>query len=255
MASSGIDGQMLRSLSSNSGCSHWLVSNGDSSDADASSVTMTPRLRKLALTAHVTASVGWLGAVGSFLALAIAGLVGNDELMVRSLYLATERTTWLVIVPLAFASLLTGLIVSLGTPWGLFRHYWVFVKLMLTIFATVLLLLHTQPIGRLAAVARAGALSGPEARALQIQLVGDAGAALLALLVNVTLSIYKPQGLTPYGRRKLAVYRPGRDSELAAAGGRTPRWIQGLAILVVTLIVVFVIVHLAGGGLGTLHHR
>jgi len=216
---------------------------------------MTQPFRKLALTAHVTASVGWLGAVGSFVALAIAGLMGKDELMVRSAYLATERTTWVVIVPLAFASLFTGLIVALGTPWGLFRHYWVFVKLMLTIFATVLLLLHTQPIGRLAAVARAGPASGPDVRALQIQLVGDAGAALLALLVNVTLSIYKPQGLTLYGRRTLVEHRQNGERELAVAGGRTPRWIQGLAILVVTLIVVFLIVHLAGGGLGTLHHR
>ena len=103
---------------------------------------MTPGIRKLALTAHVTSSVGWLGAVGGFLALAIAGLIGRDELTVRSVYLATELTTWVVIVPLAFASLLTGLIVALGTPWGLFRHYWVFVKFMLTILATTLLLLH-----------------------------------------------------------------------------------------------------------------
>src|SRR5262249_38103486 len=82
---------------------------------------------------------------GGFLALAIAGLIGRDELTVRSVYLATELTTWVVIVPLAFASLLTGLIVAWGTPGGVFRHYWVFVKFMLTILATVLFLLHTSP--------------------------------------------------------------------------------------------------------------
>ena len=108
---------------------------------------MTPPVRKLALTAHVTSSVSWLGAVAAFLALAIAGLARSDAQMVRAAYLATEMITWFVIVPLAFASLLTGLIVSLGTPWGLFRHYWVLVKFMLTILATVLLILHTQPIG------------------------------------------------------------------------------------------------------------
>jgi hypothetical protein len=216
---------------------------------------MTPPLRKLALTAHVTSSVGWLGAVGSFLALAIAGLIGTDDATVRAVYVATEVTTWVVIVPLAFASLSTGLVVSLGTPWGLFRHYWVFVKFMLTILATVLLLLHTQPIGRLAAVARDGAVSGAEIHALQIQLVGDAGAALLALLVNVTLSIYKPQGLTPYGRRKSLEERRGTESTLAEGGAPSPLWIRGLAILVVMLILAFVILHLAGGGLGTLHHR
>ena len=217
-------------------------------------MTMTPGVRKLALTAHVTSSVGWLGAVGAFLALAIAGLIGRDELMVRSVYLATELTTWVVIVPLAFASLATGLIVALGTPWGLFRHYWVFVKFTLTVLATVLLLLHTQPIGRVAAAARAGAVSGPDVHALQIQLVGDAGAALLALLVNVTLSIYKPQGLTSYGVRKKGEEHPGA-ARVAVESERSPRWIQGLAILVVALILLFVILHLAGGGLGSLHHR
>src|SRR5262245_35276804 len=111
---------------------------------------------------------------------------------------------------------------------GLLRHYWVFVKLMLTILATVLLLLHTQPIGRLATVARAGAPSGAEVRGLQIQLVGDAGAALLALLVNVTLSIYKPQGLTSYGRRQLLEQRHGAESPLAEGGARSPLWIRGL---------------------------
>jgi hypothetical protein len=39
-------------------------------------MAMTPRLRKFALTAHVTSSVGWLGAVAAFLALAVAGLTG-----------------------------------------------------------------------------------------------------------------------------------------------------------------------------------
>jgi hypothetical protein len=216
---------------------------------------MTPPLRKLALTAHVTSSVGWLGAVASFLALAIAGLIGNDETTVRAVYVATKVTTWVVIVPLACASLLTGLIVSLGTPWGLFRHYWVFVKFMLTILATVLLLLHTQPIGRVATVAREGAVSGGEIRALQIQLVGDAGAALLALLVNVTLSIYKPQGLTAYGRRKLLEQRQGAERTMAERDAPSPLWIRGLAVLVVMLILVFVILHLAGSGLGSLHHR
>jgi hypothetical protein len=214
---------------------------------------LTPGLRKLALTAHVTSSVGWLGAVATFLVLAVAGLIGQDEQMVRSAYLATELTTWFMIVPLAFASLLTGLVVALGTTWGLFRHYWVLVKFMLTILATTLLLLHTQPIGRLAAVARQTSVAGADARALQIQIVGDAGAAVLALLVNVTLSIYKPGGMTAYGRRRQEDQRPRSAGEVG--GDLAPIWIKVLAITVVGLIVAFVVLHLAGSGLGTLHHR
>lgn len=82
-------------------------------------MTMPPHLRKLALTAHVTASVGWLGAVGAFLALAIAGLTSPDAHMVRAAYLGMDLTGWFVIVPLSFASLLTGLVQALVTPMGL----------------------------------------------------------------------------------------------------------------------------------------
>src|SRR5262245_66535041 len=85
---------------------------------------LTPTLRKLALTAHIISSVGWLGAIGGFLALAVAGLTCRDARIVGAAYLGMELTAWFVIVPLAFASLVTGLVVSLGTHWGLFRHYW-----------------------------------------------------------------------------------------------------------------------------------
>ncbi|MBT2325255.1 hypothetical protein J7E62_23265 [Variovorax paradoxus] len=71
---------------------------------------MTPRLRKFALTAHVVSSVGLLGAIASFLALAIAGVTSQNVQMVRAAYLAMELIAWFLIVPSAFASLLTGLI-------------------------------------------------------------------------------------------------------------------------------------------------
>ena len=99
-------------------------------------MTLTPNLRKLALIAHVTFSVGWLGAVAAFLSLAIAGLTSQDAQLVRSADLAMDLTACFVIVPLCFASFVTGIVSSLGTPWDLFRHYWVLVKLLITIPAT-----------------------------------------------------------------------------------------------------------------------
>ncbi len=168
---------------------------------------MTSHLRKFALTTHVTASVGWLGAVAGFLALAVAGLNSQDAQMVRAAYLAMELIAWFVIVPLSLASLLTGLVQSLGTTWGLFRHYWVLVKLLITILATIILLVHMQPISYMGSVAAATPLSSADLRGLRTQLVADAGAALLALLVATTLSVYKPRGMTPYGRRKQRALR------------------------------------------------
>ena len=163
---------------------------------------MSPWWQKTSLTAHVMTSVGWLGAVAAFLALAIVGMRNADTQIVRSAYIATDSITWLVIVPLAFASLATGILVSLTTSWGLFRHYWVVVKLILSVLATTLLLVHTRPIGMLASEARSGAMGSAEIGSMQFQLVIDAGAAIVALLVNVVLSVFKPQGMTAYGWRK-----------------------------------------------------
>ncbi len=165
-------------------------------------MTMTPRLRKFALTAHVTSSVGWLGAVAGFLALAVAGLTSQDAQMVRAAYLAMELITRFVIVPLCLASLLTGLVSSLGTTWGLFRHYWVLVKLLLTVPATILLLVHTQQISYVAGAAAERTLSSVDLGRRRIELVAYAGAAILVLLVAATLSVYKPRGMTRYGARK-----------------------------------------------------
>jgi hypothetical protein len=163
---------------------------------------MKPRLRRLSLTAHVTASVGWLGAVATFLAFAVTGLTSQEAQMVRSAYLAMELTASFVIVPLSLALLITGLVQSLGTKWGLFRHYWILAKLLINILCTVVLLLHMQPITVLAGVAAETTLSSADFRETRIQLVVNAGAALLALLVATTLAVYKPRGMTRYGWRK-----------------------------------------------------
>jgi hypothetical protein len=161
---------------------------------------MRPALRTFALTAHVTSSAGWIGAVVVFLALAIVGLTSQDAQTVRGAYLVMEPAAWFVLVPLAFASLLTGIVMSLGTTWGLFRHYWVLFKLLLTVVATVVLLIYMGTFRYMAGVAAdpttaLGAVRNPSP-------VLHATLALLVLLVSTVLAVYKPRGMTPYGRRK-----------------------------------------------------
>lgn len=163
---------------------------------------MPPAVRKFALTTHVIASVAWLGAVACFLALAVSGLVSEDASQVQAAYLAMSLTTWVVIVPLSLLTPLTGLVMSLGTAWGLVRHYWVIAKLVITVPACVLLLLHLRPIGHLAQVVSETSLAHGELQGLRVQLVANAGAAVVALFVATLLSVYKPRGLTPYGRRR-----------------------------------------------------
>ena len=87
-------------------------------------MTMAPSVRKLALTAHVTSSVGWVGAVASSLALGAVSLTSQDAQLVRAVYLTMEPLAWYVLVPASLASLLSGLVMSLGTRWGLFRQDW-----------------------------------------------------------------------------------------------------------------------------------
>lgn len=180
-------------------------------------MTMTPRLRKFVLTAHVTSSVGWLGAVIAYLALAVAALTKQDAQTVRAAWLAMEVTGWFVIVPLALTSLLIGIVQSLGTPWGLFRHYWVLVKFLLTVIATLILLLHMPAVSYLAGVA--ATTDSANLGGLRGELL-HAGGGLLVLLVATTLSVYKPQGMTPYGWRKQHEQRTGSR---ASGVARAPR--------------------------------
>lgn len=168
-------------------------------------MTLAPRLRQLVLMAHITSSVGWLGAVIGFLALNIAALTSQDDQLVRGAYLAMEPMLLYAIVPLSLASLLIGVIQALGTRWGLFHHYWVLFKLLINVFANIILLLYTQTMSSIAGMAAGATLSGAELRALGESPVLHAGGALLMLLAATALSVYKPRGLTPYGWRSVSM--------------------------------------------------
>ncbi|MEO7393030.1 MAG: hypothetical protein ABIU58_12700 [Ramlibacter sp.] len=222
-------------------------------------MTMTPSLTKFALTAHVTASVGLLGSIAAFLGLSIAGLNSQDNLTIRASYLAMDLIAQFIIVPLAFASLLTGLIQSLGTPWGLFRHYWVLAKLLLTAFATTILLIKLKMIGHAAKLAAEIILPRAELSAVGMELRFHAAAGLLVLLVPAVLSVYKPRGLTPYGRRKAQQPRLTQQRPCLAPSGSTSvspggaitislRRMQVVGLAVAVLIVHVLIFHLTGVG-------
>ena len=222
-------------------------------------MTMTSRLRKFALTAHITFSVGWLGAVVPYLALAIVGLTSHDSQMVRAAYLAMELIGWFVIVPLSLAALLSGLIQSLGTPWGLFRHWWIFVKFLLTTGATIVLLGHMEAVTRMADLAAKTTFSSADFGGLRVQLLVHAAGGLLVLLAVTGLSLFKPWGMTTYGRRQLSQAglpsRPRGDDTLARDpifATSTPRWLRVVGIHAIGLVLLFVILHFTGvhgGGL------
>lgn len=162
-------------------------------------MTMRPAARRLALAAHLTSSVGWIGAVLVYLALGVAATTSSDAATIRGAWVAMEVAGWFVIVPLAVGSLITGVVMALGTTWGLFRHYWVVLALVLTTFSTVVLVLHMPDVSATADIARvAGEL---ELRTLGGDLFHPA-VGLVVLLATLVLNVYKPPGLTRYGWRR-----------------------------------------------------
>lgn len=117
----------------------------------------------------------------------------------RGMWSAMEAVGWFVIVPLALASLLTGLLMAIGTKWGLFRHYWIAISFALTLLSVVVLLLHMPTVTTTAEFARTADPAELE------NLGGDLGHPSVGLFILLTvhfLNVYKPAGLTRYGWRK-----------------------------------------------------
>jgi hypothetical protein len=202
----------------------------------------------MTITAHVAFSVGWLGAVAAFLVLSIAGLSSHDAEVVRGAYLSMDLISRFVIIPMCFAALATGLLQALGTPWGLFRYYWIVMKFGLAIFATIALLIHQFAVMAVAAKRVSGAaaetLFSPDLGSLKTELVRAPSLALLLLLVVTTLGVYKPWGLTRYGRRK----QQERHKIQQQPDNEVPLGVKVFFVVIAVLALVFVVLHLTGHG-------
>jgi hypothetical protein len=211
---------------------------------------MTPAVRKLTITAHVTFSVGWLGAVAAFLVLSIAGLTSRDAEVVRGAYLSMDLMSRFIIIPMCFAALASGLLQALGTPWGLFRYYWIMLKFGLAIFATFALLVHQ--FGAMAQAAKrvsgatAETLFSADFGPLKTELVRAPSLTIVLLLVVTTLGVYKPWGLTRYGRRKQGELRKIQHQ----LEYKTPLGVRIFYAVIAVLVLVFVVLHFTGHGFG-----
>jgi len=165
-------------------------------------MALTPPARKALLATHVLASVGWVGAVLVYLALGIAAVTSHDTTLVRAVYVTMDRAAWTVLIPLAVASLVTGVAQSLVTTWGLVRHYWVIFKLAITLIATAVLVTYTGTLDTFADIAtddpftrhHLGLLRSPS-------VLVHATGALILLVAATLLAVYKPTGLTRRGHR------------------------------------------------------
>src|SRR5579859_163167 len=211
---------------------------------------MTPAIRKLTITAHVAFSVGWLGAVAAFLVLSVAGLASHDADVVRGAYLSMDLISRFVIIPMCLAALATGLLQALGTPWGLFRYYWIVIKFSLAIFATIALLIHQFAVMAVAAKRVSGAaaetLFSTDFGPLKTELVRAPSLAIVLLLVVTTLGVYKPWGLTRYGQRKQQKRRTVQQQQ--QPDYETPLGVKIFFAVIGVLALAFVVLHLTGHG-------
>src|SRR5258708_3653589 len=208
---------------------------------------MTPAVPKLTISAHVTCSVGWLGAVAAFLVLSIARLTSPDAEVVRGAYLSMDLISRFIVIPMCFAALAPGLLQALGTPWGFFRYYWILLKFGLAIFATLALLVHQFVVAEAAkrvSGAAAETLFSPDLGPLKTELVRAHSLATLLLLVVTTLGVYKPWGLTRYGRRKQQELRKVQQQP----DNETPLGVKIFFAVPGVLVLVFVVLHLTGNG-------
>lgn len=147
---------------------------------------------------HIAVSVGWIGAVAAYLPLDVAAATSADPGAVRAAYLGMGLIARWAIVPLALAALATGVAISLGTRWGLVRHWWVVVSLALTTLAVAVLLVETRVVYASAALAADPSSDMAGARPTLPHSIGG----LVVLLVVLALNVFKPRGLTRRGWRK-----------------------------------------------------
>lgn len=161
-------------------------------------VKLSRPARRATLVVHVTAAAGWLGLTLGLLALAFAaittGSAATTEAAVRSMKLFAD---WLVI-PIALSTLLSGLVLSLGTPWGLARHRWVYAKFWLTLATTAASAFALRPglNDTMAAVSAGSPVTDPSG------LIAGPVVSLSAYLFMTVISVLKPWGLTRRGQKQ-----------------------------------------------------
>ena len=167
---------------------------------------VSPAAYKLLLTTHIIVSVGWLGVVVAKLLLGLIAATTNSPDAALLLFAAAERLN-IAFPPLAIGTLATGVLLSLGTKWGLIQHYWVATKLLLTIGVIVTAVqVGSRLARRVSAAPVEQAAPGDtllDLVALPVRLLLALSAVHLLLLgVATVLSVYKPWGKTRFALRK-----------------------------------------------------
>ena len=171
--------------------------------------SLSPGQRKLVLAAHIVVSVGLLGISAAMLVLGTVAAATPDPGTSSAAYRSMGIFTRGVIQPAAVGALVTGVILSLGTKWGLLEHYWIVAKLALTVAAVLCGIFVVRPLVQQAIAATSGAapLTTPDPGSGPMLLIATSAANVLMLGAATVISVYKPWGAIARGRREAQTTR------------------------------------------------
>jgi hypothetical protein len=150
--------------------------------------------RKGILVIHIVAGGSWIGIDVLVAVFVLTGRYGGT-LEVRSL--AYRALATFVVWPMLTAGLIclaSGLLLGLGTKWGLVRYWWVAVKLTLNLVLCALILILLQPGMDDVYDYGEDLLRGGGARGTVATLFFPPAVSLTALGFATTLSVVKPWG-------------------------------------------------------------
>jgi hypothetical protein len=156
-------------------------------------IEMRPRIRRTVLVVHIVASVALLGEVWGLAALNTAATLTDDAGLAHAAYRLMPVLVFAGGIPLSLTALISGVVLGLGGHWGLFRYYWVTIKLVLTVAVICAGMFLFDP------EAMAAATEGPRPAdaTRQWQQVAVLGTQIAMLLTATALSVFKPRRRLP----------------------------------------------------------
>lgn len=153
---------------------------------------MRPRTRKAVLALHILSAGAWVGLDVMLGVLVFTAMLTADPATAALCYQVLPLLTW-PLVTAALASLLTGVVLGLGTHYGLVRYWWVAVKLGLNVVLALLVWVLLRP-GLEASAEYGRQLPGAALTADVSTLVYPPIVSTSALVVATLLAVYKPWG-------------------------------------------------------------
>lgn len=161
--------------------------------ATAPQLRLSGRTRKLFLTVHIVSVSAWIGIDAALGILAVTALGTDDPQVAATSLRALELFAIWPMFGASVVSLASGVVLGIGSKYGLVRYWWVAVKLVINVGMSLLILFALRPgIGEAATIGEQ--LAAGRHVDMPTDLLFPVVVAPSLLLTAVVLSIFKPWG-------------------------------------------------------------